>query len=277
MPKQKDLKRLIRARMEKTGESYTAARATLLAKRARGGATVAGATIEGAMIDGATVEGTAVEGAAAPSASSAPPAAPEPPAAAEAPDYAALAGVSDETILARTGRTWKSWVDALDSAGAAALPHREIAAHVHETFDVSGWWAQSVTVGYERIKGLREIGQRRGGDFEATKSKTLRVPVERARHAFADARARARWLPGVKPTLRKTTSESALRFTWEDGTAVDVWFVAKGEAKTQVAVTHRKLASKADAEARKAFWGDRLGDLAVLLEQEETGSEGRSS
>lgn len=257
MPKQKDLKRLTRARMDKTGESYTAARAALLAKRARRGA--------------------ADQAAAEPPAAEDPLATASPTAAAEPPDYAALAGVSDETILARTGRTWKSWVDALDSAGAAALPHREIAAHVHQTFDVSGWWAQSVTVGYERIKGLREIGQRRGGDFEATKSKTLRVPVERARRAFAGARARARWLPGVKPTLRKTTSESALRFTWEDGTAVDVWFVAKGEAKTQVAVTHRKLASKADAEARKAFWGERLGDLAALLGEDEAGSEDRSS
>lgn len=32
MPKNKDLKRLIRARMEKTGESYTAARSHLLSK-----------------------------------------------------------------------------------------------------------------------------------------------------------------------------------------------------------------------------------------------------
>ncbi len=32
MPKNRDLKRLIRARMEKTGESYTAARSHLLSK-----------------------------------------------------------------------------------------------------------------------------------------------------------------------------------------------------------------------------------------------------
>jgi hypothetical protein len=33
MPRQKDLKRLVRARMQKTGESYTSARAQLLKKR----------------------------------------------------------------------------------------------------------------------------------------------------------------------------------------------------------------------------------------------------
>ncbi len=35
MPSQKDLKRLVRARMQKTGEAYTAARAQLLAKPSR--------------------------------------------------------------------------------------------------------------------------------------------------------------------------------------------------------------------------------------------------
>jgi hypothetical protein len=233
MPKDKDLKRLTRARMQKTGESYTAARANLLAKKAG---------------RGSTQEAPGSE-----------PPAPEP------PDYAALAGMSDETVRARTGRTWAEWVELLDAKGAAALPHGEIAAYVHEEFGISGWWSQSVTVGYERIKGLREIGQRRGGGFEASKSKTVPVPVERLRRAVTDRRLRARWLPDAEPTLRRTRSEQSARFTWEDGTPVVFWFVAKGEAKSQVAVTHAKLASKAEAEERKAYWGERLAALAELL------------
>jgi hypothetical protein len=239
MPKQKDLKRLTRARMEKTGESYTAARAHLVARAAR---RTAGAPAEPAA-----------------------PAEPPPPAAPDPADYAALAGTSEETIAARTGCGWKKWVDALDYKGAAAWSHTEIAAYVHETFGISGWWAQTVTTGYERIKGLREIGQRRGGDFEGSKSKTLAVPLDRVRHAFADADERARWLAGARPTPRKTTSPSSLRFTWEDGTAVDVWLVEKGPAKTQVTIAHRKLTSKADADERKAWWGERLAALAAHL------------
>lgn len=231
MPKDKDLKRLTRARMEKTGESYTAARANLIAKKAR----------------------RAAGGTAAP---------PEP----APPDYAALAGMSEEAVLARTGRSWRSWVEFLDARGAADKPHREIAELVYGEPDVSGWWAQGVTVGYERIKGLREIGQRRGGGYEASKSKTVPVPVERLRRAIADRRLRARWLPGVEPTRRKTTSEHSLRFTWEDGTPVAFWFVAKGDRKSQVGVTHGKLATRAEAEAKKAYWGERLAALAELLE-----------
>jgi len=222
MPKHKDLKRLTRARMQKTGESYTAARATLLAKKARS-------------------------------------------TSAQTPDYAALAGMSDETVREKTGCDWKRWVEALDYKGAASWSHAEIAAYVHETFETSGWWAQMVTVGYERIKGLRAIGQRLDGGFEASKSKTVPVPVERLRRAFTDARLRARWLPGVEPTVRKTTSKKSLRWTWEDGTPVVVWFEPKGEAKSQVALAHQKLADRDDVEARKAFWGERLAALAAML------------
>lgn len=145
------------------------------------------------------------------------------------------------------------------------MPHREIAAHVSEEFDVSGWWAQMVTVGYERIKGLREIGQRRDGTYEANKSKTLPVPVARLYRAVRGKRLRARWLPGVELEVRTAVPEKSMRVTWDDGTSVDIYFVAKGEAKSQVAVQHRKLGSKADVARRKEYWGERLGALAALL------------
>lgn len=236
MPKQKDLKRLTRSRMQKTGESYTTARAQLVAKKERS--------------------------------QKAPPAlrpAPVPAPAAKAPDYAALAGMSDEAVRAKTGCTWEKWVRSLDAHGAASWPHREIAAFVHEKYKMSSWWSQTVTVGYERIKGLREIGQRRSGGYEATKSKTLPVPVAVLYRAFRDARTRRQWLPGVELTVRKATVDRSLRITWDDGTSVEVGFAAKGEAKSQVQVQHTKLAGKADAAARKAFWAERLGALAAYL------------
>jgi hypothetical protein len=56
-----------------------------------------------------------------------------------------------------------------------------------------------------------------------------------------------------------------MRITWDDGTSVEVGFYARGEAKSQVALQHSKLASKADVQARKAFWAERLEALAALL------------
>lgn len=233
MPKHKDLKHLTRSRMAKTGESYTSARAVLLAKKERAGAP--------------------------------PPAPKQAPKPAEKPDYAALAGMSDEAVAAKTGCTWEKWVRSLDAHDMASKPHREIAQFVHEKYKVPGWWAQNVTVGYERIKGLREKGQRRGGGYEASKSKTFPVPIARLYRAFRDQRLRKRWLPDVELTVRTATPERSMRVTWDDGTSLEIGFFPKGDEKSQVAISHVKLASKADAEARKAFWGERLGALGELL------------
>ena len=225
MPLDKDFKRLVRGRMQKTGESYTAARAVLRKK-------------------------TPLKSRA--------------PSPAD-PDYARLAGMSDAAVAAKTGRTWAGWVDALDGAGAQQWPHRRIAECVHQQFKIGDWWGQTVAVGYERIKGLREIGQRRSGAYEASRSKTVPVPVGRLYRAFTDARLRNRWLPGVKLTIRKATPEKSVRITWDDETSVEVWLTGKGEARSSVAVSHRKLTSKEDSARRKAYWGERLEALAGLL------------
>lgn len=46
-------------------------------------------------------------------------------------DYAAVAGMSDEKIKAKTGCTWERWVYALDRRGAEKMPHRDIVALVN--------------------------------------------------------------------------------------------------------------------------------------------------
>lgn len=184
--------------------------------------------------------------------------------AAKKQDYAALSGIAEDTLEARTGCRWEKWVKALDHRGAAQLPHRAIVDIVRE-FGVGDWWAQSVTVGYERIKGLREIGQRRSGSYEASRSRTFPVPVATLFAACADARQRARWLKGHRLTVRTATPSRSLRITWADGTSVEMWFVAKGAARSSLQVQHVKLASKADATTRKAFWSERLDTLAALL------------
>jgi hypothetical protein len=69
----------------------------------------------------------------------------------------------------------------------------------------------------------------------------------------------------VKPTVRKATANKSMRLTWEDGSSVELYFTAKGDAKSQVAIQHRKLASKSDVAEAKAFWGERLRVLADVL------------
>ena len=215
MPKQKDLKRLVRTRMQKTGEAYTAARLHILKRKE------------------------------------------------SAPDFAAVAGMSDASVRKATGRTWAQWVELLDGAKSAEKPHREIARHV-SSLGTPSWWSQMVTVGYERVRGLRDRGQRRGGSYESSKSRTFAVPVSKLYEAFANARKRGRWLP-VKVTLRSSTPGKRMRFTWGDGTIVVFEFMAKGSAKSAVAVGHLKLPDKAAADAMKKSWSERFDRLGEFL------------
>ncbi|HEY4649221.1 MAG TPA: hypothetical protein VIG95_08925 [Gemmatimonadales bacterium] len=224
MPANKDFKRLVRGRMQKTGESYTAARAQLRKQK---------------------------------------------PVISRVPrpaQYAALAGKTDALIKERTGCTWERWVKALDRAKAETWSHREIAKYVREQYKIPGWWAQTVTVGYERIKGLRVVGQRRDGFFEANKSKTFSVPLDRLYQAFADSRTRARWLPGIQLTIRTATRNKSMRITWPDRTSVDVGFMSKGANKSQVALQQGKLPDRAGAARMKEYWAERLAALEVVLE-----------
>ena len=218
MPREKDLKRLVRNRMKKTGESYTAARAQLVAKKI--------------------------------------------PTAAEC---TAITGMKNETVIAKTGQGWPEWVETLDAVQATSLSHKEIARHLFDTYElVSGWWAQSITVGYERIRGLRDVGQRRGGAYDANKSRTFAVPVATLYRAWGESRRRAKWLPGVDLAIRTSTREKSMRISWPDGTNVDAHFTDKG-AKSSVAIQHRGLPSRAAAEKAKADWAARLDSLRDYL------------
>jgi uncharacterized protein YndB with AHSA1/START domain len=137
--------------------------------------------------------------------------------------------------------------------------------HVRETYKIPGWWAQTVTVGYERIKGLRAVGQRRDGSFEANKSKTFPVPLARLYQAFHNARTRARWLPSVDLKVRTATRHKSMRITWPDRTSVVFDFAGKGPRKSLVALAHAKLPDQASATRMKAYWAERLSALEGML------------
>jgi hypothetical protein len=185
--------------------------------------------------------------------------------AGERPDYAEIGGMSDEALQSRTGCNWETWVYVLDRHKAHEMSHREIARLVHEKYEIDGWWAQCVTVGYERIRGLRERGQRRGGSYEASKSKTFPVPVDVLYDACAKARTRRRWITDADPEVRTATRPRSIRLGLEDGTIAALWFVPKGEAKSSVTVQHLNLPDRTAAERSRTTWGARLDALSRLL------------
>jgi uncharacterized protein YndB with AHSA1/START domain len=235
MPRNRDLKRLVRTRMTKTGESYTAARAQIIRKsKPKSSTRSAGPAI----------------------------------------DYANVAGMSDDAVKAKTGCTWERWVRSLDHDGAAELSHREIAKLIHEKYKIGSWWTQMVAVGYERIKGLRGQGQQRDGSFGATKSRTYNVPIGVLFEAWTDASIRNRWLDGAAVKIRTATAPKSLRLDWrEAGGTLDgivaVGFFTKGGGKSSVALEHTKLPDRGAVNRLKAYWTARLDALQKVLEAPE--------
>jgi hypothetical protein len=240
MPRNKDLKRLVRARMGKTGEAYTAALAHI------------GSTPRGKPRPNNNGDSASPSSAVSATKSS---------------DYAVVAGMSDEKVKAKTGCTWERWVYALDRRGAAEMSHGEIARIVNEKYKVDGWWSQMVTVGYERIKGIRARGQRRDGSYEASKSRTFDVPVTKLFEAWAKAPVRRRWLNGADVKVRTATSPKSMRLEWADGGIIAVWFESKGRSKSVVALAHTKLPDKETADRLKKYWSARLDALGEVLSE----------
>jgi hypothetical protein len=174
--------------------------------------------------------------------------------------------VSDDAVRERTGHGWQEWFARLDAVGATKRRHGEIVRWVMDDQGVDGWSAQTISVGYEQERGLREPGQNSSGSFSATVSRTVDVGVERAFAAVEDATTRAQWLPEDIKIRTRVTGRS-VRADWADGTTrVGIFFDAKGGAKTRVSVMHEKVPDAAEAARLKAFWAERLRDLKALLE-----------
>jgi len=174
--------------------------------------------------------------------------------------------VADERVLEATGRGWQAWFELLDGWGAAARSHTEIARRLREDEGVDGWYAQSITVGYERARGLRAPGQRPDG-FAVGATRTIAVPVERLFEAFTDESLRERWLPGADLRVRTATAPRTARYDWEDGsTRVIVGFEPAGDAKSRIALSHERLPDADAAEEMKAWWRERLTELKTSLE-----------
>jgi hypothetical protein len=181
------------------------------------------------------------------------------------PEPAVELPFSEDAVRRGTGKAWAEWFRILDEWGARERSHRDIARYVMDEHGVGGWWAQSVTVGYERARGLRAPHQTSKG-FQVGVSKTVPVDVGTLFDAVVNPRRRSRWLKGGTLKLRTAKAPATARFDFGDGTSRVVFgFTPKGETKSTVALSHERLPDAAAVEEVRAFWKERLGRLAQTL------------
>ncbi len=249
MPNQKVFKQRVRTRMTKTGESYTTARAQLLRK---------GSDPEPSPGDAAD---QAIDATRATDATD------QPIEPAPATDADALL-TSDESIVRATGRGSGDWFGLLDDWGASERRHPEIARWLMDEHGVDGWWAQNLTVSYERARGLRARHQMTTG-FAIAVTRTVDVEADRLLAAFTDAEVRRRWLPDGTLEQRPTRAANTARFDWsEPPSRLVVTVVPKAPGKTTVALQHERLPDAEIADRLKAEWRERLDGLKSMLESD---------
>jgi hypothetical protein len=242
MTLQKKLKKAVRVRSEKTGESYTAARRQVLLARDK-----------------------KAESSQQPAAPQPPPPAPAP--AAPRVAKSAKGQVSDESARKKTGHGLDHWFAVLDSFGAATKGHTAAATHLNKDHGVPGWHAQGITVAYERARGLRDVHQSCAGDFQVSVSKTVPATVAEVIAAFRDTQRRAAWLQGADPGLvqaldaafsgdkprqvkTKGSDYAWFRFPWSD-TKVEIRITGKPKGAS-VAMDSTELAGAEQVEQRRA-------------------------
>jgi uncharacterized protein YndB with AHSA1/START domain len=216
MTKEKAQKRTTRARMAKTGESYTAARRHAVGPKEE----------------------------------------------LRAEDL----GQPDAKVRQNTGKGWREWLRTLDTWGAKERKHKDTATYLMEQHGVPGWWAQTITVGYERARGIRAKHQSLDGTYQVSVSKTFPAGVGKLFKAFAEATERNKWLERGTLKVRTKHQNRSVRFDFQDGASrVVASFDAKARSKTTVTVQHERLADADAVEEMRGFWKEHLNRLANSL------------
>lgn len=173
--------------------------------------------------------------------------------------------ISEQAVQKATGRSWEEWFALLNNIQGGQLTHREIAQKLSSEHHVEGWWAQNITVEFERSIGRREHGQRCDGDFEVSVSKTLAGTMDSALMTWQQLVENAVGFNDVafsnEPNTSRTDKWRYWRVNLADGTRVNILFSQKDPGKAQLTVQHTKLQNRDDADRWKLYWKTFLHDL----------------
>jgi len=172
--------------------------------------------------------------------------------------------MTDAGIKAKTGEGWDAWFAALDKAGAAKLDHRAIAALLRKDFKVEPWWAQMISVSYERARGIRAMNQKCSGEFSVSVSKVMPVSLGALFQAAAgDAKS---WFPKGSFAESSRTENKYWRGAWgKAGARLEINFTGKAPGKAQIVVQVNKLADGGVIESERAAWKAALARLEARL------------
>lgn len=175
---------------------------------------------------------------------------------------------SDEAVIKATGADWDEWFKRLDKAGMHDKDHKAIVAQVKAEGCEKAWWQQTITVQYERARGLRDVHQRSTGEYQVARQRTMPLSDAELIAWVRDGRKRRSWT-GLKLFTPKESILSGnpyFQFKMPDGrTTLHMVVEAKSEGKASLTVLQSDLAGPEECEIQKAFWTERIDTLKEKL------------
>jgi hypothetical protein len=173
--------------------------------------------------------------------------------------------IDDETVKAKTGRSWHEWFDILENASADKLNHQEIVNLLSRRHDLNDWWSQMVAKGYEQHTRIHKQYER-AEDYEISVSKTFQFDVKTTYNAWFNDEKRRSWLQESPLKITATTRNRSIRAQWTNGQSrLSIDFYSKEENRSQVVVQHMKLPNPKAAEDMQTFWKEKLDALEETL------------
>ncbi len=160
-----------------------------------------------------------------------------------------LSRLSSESLREATGRGWEEWLEALDGAGAADWSHKEIVACLEREHPEvsSGWWRQSITVGYEQARGKRAVGETPGAGFQVGVQRTVAATATEAWELIPWNRLRMTWQPEG----------------WPAPATLQLKLLVSGAGKTAIHAQLEKLPDTDARDAMRTHWRAALERIAT--------------
>lgn len=198
-----------------------------------------------------------------------------------------MASINSETYKQKTGKTLRQWFSELDLHQAKGWAHKEIVNYLEKKHKLDAWWAQMITVEFEKHLGKRTLGQTQDAGFEIGIQRTISIDSAELWEWLLSAEGAEVWL-GIRTEIpaRKGASflsrdgsyevrsivegrKIRLRKTYDNSASTIQLYLTPKKEKTALLVHHERLEDSTQREKMKRHWQNTLQVVKTITEKKE--------
>jgi uncharacterized protein YndB with AHSA1/START domain len=195
--------------------------------------------------------------------------------------------ISDEAVEKATGKSWDEWHRVLKEAVVNDWSHKDIVTFLRNEYNLSHWWAQTVTVNYEQFIGKRQVGQTQLSGYQIGVRKAFDISAEAAWELILSSKANQIWLgnneienfekgnnyvtsEGTTGEIRVIKPNHHIRLSWkpkewDKPSTLQIGVYTTPSGKTTIAIHQEKLKDEAVREHMREHWKKVLDRIEELL------------